>query len=48
MTTAKDPFSIDIVLRHPSYSSESISEALSIKPQGSHGVGQRLGKLHAK
>ena len=46
-TTTKEPFSIDIVLRHPSYEQESISEALSIKPQGCWGEGQRLGKLRA-
>jgi len=44
----KDPFSIDIVLRHPSYSPESISEALSLKPVGSWGVGQRLVETPAK
>jgi hypothetical protein len=44
----KDFFSIDIVLHHPSCGPESISEALSIKPQGAHAMGQRLGKLRAK
>jgi len=48
MTTSKDPFSIDIVLHHPSRSRDSISEALSIKPQGAHTAGQKLGKLRAK
>jgi hypothetical protein len=44
----KDQFSISIVLRHPSYSPERISRALSIKPQGFHAVGDRLGGLQAK
>jgi hypothetical protein len=48
MTTSKDPFSIDLVLRHPSRSPESISEALSIRPQGAHAVGQKRGQLRAK
>jgi hypothetical protein len=48
MTTSKHPFSIDIVLRHPSRSPESISEALSLKPKGAYSVGQNLGTLPAK
>jgi hypothetical protein len=44
----KDPFSIDIVLRHPSYSPESISAALSLKPVSFWGVGQRLVETPAK
>jgi hypothetical protein len=48
MTTSKNPFSIDIVLRHPSRSPESISEALSLKPKGAYSVGQNLGTLPAK
>jgi hypothetical protein len=43
MNDTKDRFSIDIVLRHPSYSPERISEALSMKPQGSHDVGEKHG-----
>ena len=46
--TAKDTFSIDIVLRHPSRSPESIAEALSLKPKGAYGVGQNLATLPAK
>ena len=48
MTRSKNQFSIDIVLRHPSRSSESISEALSLKPKGAYSVGQNLGKLPGK
>ncbi len=48
MTTSKNPFSIDIVLRHPSRSPESIAEALSLKPKGAYTVGQNLGTLPAK
>ena len=44
----KDSFSIDLVLRHPSYSPESISEALSLKPVASWGVGQRVVETPAK
>jgi hypothetical protein len=44
----KDFFSIDIVLCRPSYSPESISKALSIKPQGAHAVGDKFGGLCAK
>jgi hypothetical protein len=44
----KDYFSIDIGLRHPSYSPESRSKALSIKPQGSHAVGDKFGGLRAQ
>jgi hypothetical protein len=48
MITSKEPFSIDIVLRHPSRSPESIAEALSLKPKGAYSVGQNLGTLSAK
>jgi hypothetical protein len=48
VTPSKDTFSIDIVLRHPSRTRESISEALSIKPLGSYPIGQKIGKLRAK
>ena len=41
-------FSVDIVLRHPSRSPESISEALSLKPKSAYGVGQNLGAMPAK
>jgi hypothetical protein len=44
----KDQFSIDIVLRHPSYRPEAISEALSLKPKGSYAVGEELDTSHAK
>ena len=46
--TSKDSFSIDIVLRHPSYSPERISEALSIKPQGFRTAGNEFEGLRAK
>jgi hypothetical protein len=42
MTVSKDPFSIDIVLRHPSCTPQSISKALSLKPKGSWAVGQKV------
>lgn len=48
MVTARDPFSIDIVLRHPSQSPESISKALSLKPTNSWSAGQRVVDLPAK
>ncbi len=48
MTISKDPFSIDIVLRHPSCTPQSISKALSLKPKGSWAVGQRVIKVPAK
>ncbi len=48
MKTSKDSFSVDIVLRHPSYSPESIAAALSLKPKGSWPVGEDLGKVRAK
>jgi len=38
-----DSFSIDIILRHPSYSSGHISQALSVKPQGAHPEGDKGG-----
>jgi len=43
----KDPFSIKISLRHPSYGPESISETLSLKPELSHAVGERVVKSPA-
>ena len=48
MKTSKEPFSIDIVLRHPSHSPESISAALSLKPRASWPVDEDLGKVRAK
>jgi hypothetical protein len=48
MKTSKDSFRIDIVLRHPSHSPESISAALSLKPEASWPVGESLGKFRAK
>ena len=48
MKTSKDSFSIDIVLRHPTHSPESIAAALSLKPKGSWPVGENLGKIRAK
>jgi hypothetical protein len=48
MTTFKNPFTIDIVLRHPSRSPESISEALSLEPKSAYSAGQNLGTLPAK
>ena len=48
MTTHEDPFSIDIVLRHPSYSSESISKGLSLNPDGGWAGGQTVVKSPAK
>jgi hypothetical protein len=48
MTISKDPFSIDIVLRHPSCTPQSISKALSLKPKGSWAVGQKVVKAPAK
>jgi hypothetical protein len=49
MTASRDSFSIDIVLRHSSYSPESISAALSLKPRASWPVGEDLGrKVRAK
>jgi hypothetical protein len=47
MTTFKDSFNIDIVLRHPSYGPEGISKALSIEPQASWAAGKSLGTLRA-
>ena len=47
----KDPFSIDISLRHrdPSFSQERVSEALSLSPVGAYPVGvTRLGKVRSK
>ena len=48
MTTLKDSFNIDIVLRHPSYSPEGISKALSIEPQASWAAGKSLGTFRAQ
>jgi len=48
MTSFKNPFSIDIVLRHPSLSPESIAEALSLEPKSAYSAGQNLGTLPAK
>jgi hypothetical protein len=48
MKTARDSFSIDIVLRHASHSPETISAALSLKPKGFWPVGEDLGRVHAK
>jgi len=48
MSTTKDSFSIDIVLRHPSHNPESISAALSLKPKASWPVGEDLGRANAK
>src|SRR5271155_4739889 len=48
MRTTKDPFSIKIALRHPAYSPKKISEALSLKPEGSWAVGQKIVKAPAK
>jgi hypothetical protein len=48
MTTTKDPFSIQIALRHASYSQEYISEALSLKPELSHEVSEIFLKAPAK
>ncbi len=48
MKTSKGSFSIDIVLRHPTHSPESISKTLSLKPQASWPVGENLGKARAK
>jgi|SRR5579862_4077458 len=48
MKTPNDSLSIDIVLRHPSHSPESLAAALSLSPRGSWQVGEDLGKVHAK
>jgi hypothetical protein len=48
LTKTRDPFSINIVLRHPSYTPETISQALSMKPLGSHAVDDRFAGLQAK
>jgi hypothetical protein len=48
MTPFKDSFNIEIVLRHPSYSSDDISKALSIEPQASWTAGENLGTLRAQ
>jgi|HubBroStandDraft_2_1064218.scaffolds.fasta_scaffold283334_2 hypothetical protein len=46
--TTKDPFSVDIVLRHPSQSPRHISKALSLKPEFSHAVDDRVAKLRRR
>lgn len=43
-----DPFSIKIALRHAAYSPRKISEALSLRPELSHAVGERFLKTPAK
>jgi len=49
MSTSKDSFSIDIIVRHPSHDPETISAALSLKPRASWPVGEDLGrKVRAK
>ena len=48
MMATKDPFSIKIALRHPAYSPKKISEGLSLKPEGSWAVGQKIVKAPAK
>jgi len=48
MATSKDSFSIDMVLRHPSHSPESISKALSLEPKASWPAGTNLGRVRAK
>src|SRR5579859_6134877 len=47
MTTTRDPFFIDIALRHASYRAEDISAALSIEPKIAHSTGDQRGS-HAK
>jgi hypothetical protein len=47
MTTTRDPFFIDIALRHPSYRAEDISAALSIEPKIAHSTGDPR-ESHAK
>jgi len=48
MAKTKDPFSITITLRHPSYSPDHISQVLALKPDASWAVGQRMLKSRAK
>jgi hypothetical protein len=48
VTKTQDPFSIKIALRHPSYSPQRISEALSLRPEFSHAVGQIFLKAPAR
>jgi hypothetical protein len=48
MKTAKDSYSIDIVLRHASHDPETISAALSLKPKGFWPKGEDLGRVRAK
>jgi hypothetical protein len=43
--TAKDSFSIDIALSHPSCTPEHISHALSIQPRASHKAGHEISNL---
>lgn len=48
MKKSKDPFSIKIALRHPSYKPTDIAKALSLKPEYSYAVGQKFLKSSAK
>ena len=48
MHYSSDSFSIDISLRHPTRDPLSISEALSIKPQGFHAGAKDLDKAKEK
>jgi len=43
--TAKDSFSVDIALSHPSYTPEHISHALSIKLRASYKAGHEMSNL---
>ena len=45
---SRDPFSIDIVLRHPTCTPERISESLSLEPMRSWSVGQKVVTRPAK
>jgi hypothetical protein len=45
---SKDSFSIDVVLRHPSYSRESIAKALSIKPRASLAADDKTASSHGR
>ena len=48
LVNTQDSFSIDIVLRHPSYSPEAISKALAIEPQSSWAACQSPDAQRAK
>jgi hypothetical protein len=48
MKKSKDPFTIEIVLSHPSYMPGDISKALSLKPEYSYVVGQKFLRSSAK